>query len=401
MEVFEGEVGPDAPLIVHGLAQAGIDVEVVCPPASAALFDGASVLPVAVGTSVSGLAALRRVLRATADGSLAGAAAEEDSESAHRRGVDVVHAHGLRAALAVSLARPSGVPFVLSWTEPVPTSGPAGLAGWAVARSVVPSAAVTIAATPELVDAATRLGAREIWLSPPLLAPPGASRTAEEVREDLALPPDGPIVLAHARLQVESRLDVLIDAATRWRQRSPVPQVVIAGVGPAFRDLAAQAVVARAPVTFVGERVDGSALLRPGVRDHESGEQTGAIERPATLDDLIAAATVAVVTSPRERPAFALRAALAGVALVAPEGSPAARLLGDAVRAVPPLSVEALDEAVRALLDEPDARADIGAAARATLSAWPTADQRVASLTEIYSSVSAARVGHDAPGVGG
>jgi hypothetical protein len=86
---------------------------------------------------------------------------------------------------------------------------------------------------------------------------------------------------------------------------------------------------------------------------------------------------------------------------VAPEGSPAARLLGDAVRAVPPLSVEALDEAVRALLDEPDARADIGAAARATLSAWPTADQRVASLTEIYSSVSAARVGHDAPGVGG
>ncbi len=389
MEVFEGEVGSDAPLLVHGLAQAGIEVEVCCPADSAPLFEGVPVLPVTVGANVGSLAALRRMLRA---GPASSGDDDEHGDAAQRHGgADVVHAHGLRAGQAVSLARPSGVPFVLSWSDPVPASGPAGLAGWALARTVVPAAAVTIAATPEIVDAAQRLGAREVRLSPPLLRAPGPTRDEEEVREDLALPSDGPIVLAHARLQTNSRLDVLIDAAARWRQRSPAPQVVIAGVGPAFRDLAAQAVVARAPVTFVGERADATPLS-PSAAEQDPEAHTG--ERPATLDDLIAAASVAVVTAPRERPGFALRAALAGVAVVAPEGGAVARLLGDAVRTVAPVSADALDEAVRSLLDEPDARADIGRAARATLAAWPTADDRVAMLAELYAAVSAT---HDAP----
>src|SRR5690606_7955208 len=113
-------------------------------------------------------------------------------------------------------------------------------------------------------EAVTRLGAREVRvLPPPLPDPLVRSRTPEQVREELALPPDGPIVLAAGRLHPDTRLDVLVEAAARWRGRDPRPQVVLVGVGPAYRPLVAQATVARAPVTFAGAR----ALAAEAVAD--------------------------------------------------------------------------------------------------------------------------------------
>jgi hypothetical protein len=284
--------------------------------------------------------------------------------------------------VAVSLARTGGSPFVLTLSDPVVGSRTAGLVGRAIIRAVFPAAAAVLAPTQDLCEAAQRLGAREVQLLEPVPPEPGTvTSSAEQVREELALPAGRPIVLAQARLHEDSRLDVLVGAATGWRR---LAEVVLVGTGPAYRELVAQVTIARAPVTFAGDR---SSLAPTGVP-----AQLG-----ATLEDLLAAATVAVVTDPRARPEFALRAAQAGVALVLPHGSVVADLLGtDAVVTVPVGEVDALDGAVRALLAE--GRAGLVAAARARLAALPDAPTVAGELMRLYERVSLAT---PAEGLGG
>jgi glycosyltransferase involved in cell wall biosynthesis len=235
---------------------------------------------------------------------------------------------------------------------------------------------VVLAPTQDLVEAAQRLGARDVRLQEPVAPEPGTvTCSAEQVREELALPAGRPIVLAQARLHEDSRLDVLVGAATGWRR---VAEVVLVGTGPAYRELVAQATIARAPVTFAGDR----AAVAP-----TSGPQAAG----ATLEDLLAAATVAVVTDPRARPEFALRAARAGVALVVPEGSVVADVFGiQAVVTVPVGEVDALDEAVRTLLAGAGAGAGVVAAARARLAALPDTAAVAAELARLYERVSLA-----------
>ena len=384
VEVFEGEVGHGAPLLARELARRGVGVVVVCPPASASAFEhtGAEVTPLTVGTGVGSLAALRRVLRA-----------------------DLVHAHGLRAAAAVSLARAGATPVVVSLAEAPPVAGAGALLSWAVTRTVIPSAAAVLAPTPELVAAATRLGAREARLLPPPLPDrPVLARRADEVREELALPPDTPIVLGAARLHPDTRLDVLVEAAARWRRRDPQPQVVLAGVGPAYRTLVAQAIVARSPVTFAGDRTDAASGRTVATADRtasappagaaagdgaDGGQpDIGPVEERASLAELLAAATVAVVTDPRARPGIALAAAQAGVALVVPHGGSIAGLFPDGVVTVPAGDVDALDAAVRELLDDPPVRADLVAAASGRVAGWPDAAAVAEELAGLYGRVS-------------
>ncbi len=371
VEVFEGEVGHDADLLVRELSQRGVSVDVVCPPTAAARFEhsGARVTSLAVG-GVSGLTGLRRVLRT--------------------EGVDLVHAHGLPAGLAASVARSGATPLVLTWSDPIPDTGPAGLAGWALARTVVSAAELTLAGSADLVATATRLGARDVRLAPLLLPDPApSSRTRAEVREELALDSDGPLILASGRLHTSIRFDVLVAAAARWRYRQPVPEVVLAGVGPAYRELAAQAVVVRAPVTFAGERSaereERGRPASPAVASsreedsdpvpveavpHGAAPETALVEPViaggtsdrATLIDLIRAADIAVVTAARARPLFALTAAQVGVALVVPAGGVVAQLLGNAAAQVPQGDVDALDATVRGLLDDRTARTLLAAA---------------------------------------
>jgi glycosyltransferase involved in cell wall biosynthesis len=361
VEVFEGEISHDAHLLAAGMARRDFDVEVVCPPDAVAAFDGgvSRVIPMVVTTGVGGVAALRKVLRGA--------------------GVDLVHAHGLRAGLAASLARSGSTPLVLTWLDPGPATGASGLAGWALARTVVATADLTLATTPDLVAAAGRLGARDVRLAPPLLPDPApARRTPAEVREELGFDPDAPVLLSHGRLHTRSRHDVMIAAAARWRDLRPVPQVIIAGVGPAYRDLVAQAAVARAPVTFAGDRERDSP------------------DEGSTLADLLRASEIAVVTGVRARPLFAMQAAQAGRALVVPAGAVAAQLLGGGAVQVPPGDVDALDAAVRALLDDGAARAVLAAAAAAAARTWPSTEAAVDQIANAYADVlTSAR---DAPG---
>jgi glycosyltransferase involved in cell wall biosynthesis len=362
VEVFEGEIGHDAVLLATGLTRRHFDVDVVCPPAAAASFDGsgARVIPMPVTAGVGGVAALRKVIRG------------------YR--VDVVHAHGLRAGLATSLARSGATPLVLTWLDPVPTAGAAGLTGWALARTVVATADLTLAATADLVATATRLGGRDVQLAPLLLPDPTPPRrTPAEVRDELGFDAGAPLLLSRGRLHTRSRHDVLIAAAARWRVRRPMPQVVIVGVGPAYRDLVAQTAVGRAPVTFVGDR------------EHNAPDGEG-----ATLPDLIRAADLAVVTGARARPLFAMQAARAGRALVVPAGGTVAQLLGSGAEQVPQGDVDALDAAIQGLLDDGAARAELAAAATAAARAWPGVEAAVDQIAAAYTHVT--DTARDAPG---
>ncbi|MBX6751328.1 MAG: hypothetical protein IRY85_16965, partial [Micromonosporaceae bacterium] len=107
----------------------------------------------------------------------------------------------------------------------------------------------------------------------------------------------------------------------------------------------------------------------------------------ASLADLLAAASVAVVTDPWAQPGFALAAARVGVALVVAAGGTVAGLFPEGVTTVPPGDAEALDEAVTALLDDAPARADLVAAARRHVAGWPDAAAVAAELAEVYAAV--------------
>jgi len=407
--VVDGEVGPDAARLAGELERLGVTTTTLV-----------------AGGGIGGLATLRRALR----------------------GAGVVHAYGLRAALAVALARPGRTPFVVSLTEAPPVAG--SLVTRAIHRAVFPAAAAVLVPTPSLAEAVTRLGARSVRvLPPPLPDPLVGQRTPEQVREELALPPDGPIVLAAGRLHPDTRLDVLVEAAARWRTRTPRPQVVLVGVGPAYRPLVAQATVARAPVTFagdrvlleastdVGERVAGERVageraaaertvtaagraaaaadrtvtisgrtataagrttpgteraaaegpVAPFAVEGEQPDSDVAEEERASLSDLLAAASIAVVTDPWARPDFALAAARLGVPLVVAAGGTVAGLFPEGVTTVPPGDPEALDEAVAALLDDAAARADLAAAARRHVAGWPDAAAVAGELAELYAEV--------------
>jgi glycosyltransferase involved in cell wall biosynthesis len=342
----DGETGQDVPALARALVLRGVELTVICPPELVPAFEdsGATLTPLAVGVGVAAVTALRHALR--------------------EPGIDLVHAHGLRAGLAASLARVNGTPLVVGWPEPVHVAGASGLARRALARTVAGAADLTLAASTELAAIATRLGARAVRVAPVLVPElPPATRTADEVREELGVG-DGPLVLAVGRLHPRMHQEVLIAAAARWRDRRPPPQVLIAGTGPAYRDLVAQVATTRAPVIFVGHREDAATLL--------------------------GAADLAVVTAERVRPLFALEAARAGVALVAAQSSGLTDLLAGSAELVPPGDVDALDHAVRRLLDDPGGRAVLAAAGRARAQDWPTVDEAAEEIAASYAEVAQA-----------
>jgi glycosyltransferase involved in cell wall biosynthesis len=253
--------------------------------------------------------------------------------------VDVVHAYGLRAGLVAALARRAGDPLVVTWYARAPDRGMRRYAHDALARAVTRAADVILCGTAELEREALALGARKAKLAPvlaPALPPP--VRDPGAVTEELGLPPGAPMVLSVGRLSRVKRFEVLVDAAARWRELRPAPVVVIAGTGPSYRHLVARAALARARVQLVGERDDVAELLQ--------------------------AAELVVI--PGSAPFFHQEALASGVAVVS---------AGE---------VDALDEAVRELLADPDRRSEVAAAGRALAASWPTPAQSLNHLVEIY-----------------
>jgi glycosyltransferase involved in cell wall biosynthesis len=354
-----GGVGQHVVSLTRGLIASGCRVQVCGPAATDQLFGfstaGADFVPVEIpagpGPQDSGaIRALRRALAA--------------------RDVDVVHAHGLRAGFVAALARPRA-PIVVTWHNAVLAKGLRGQASVLVERIVARAAALTLGASEDLVARASAVGARRARLgavAAPSMAAPRRSRAA--VRAEFGVGPDTPLILSVGRLHPQKRYDLLVDAAARWRTRTPAPVVVIAGSGPAYMWLAQRASAARAPVTLLGHRSD--------------------------VPDLLAGADLAVVTSDWEaRQLFAQEAMRAGVPLVATAVGGLPGLVGDAARLIPPDDVDALDATVTELITDTALRADYAARGPRQALEWPGEDDTVTDVLAAYAEVTA---GQHVPG---
>jgi glycosyltransferase involved in cell wall biosynthesis len=338
-----GGVGVHVRSLVTGLVAEGTRVDVYCPAIAESRFGfaaaGATVSEADPGdwSDVPGLRRLRRGLR--------------------ERPPAVVHAHGLAAGLAAGLSRPDGLPLVVTWHL-----GVSALPQRLLARQVARIADVTIAVSPGLAAEATAAGGRvvrQVMAIAPELPP--ATVDAAALRLTLGVAPSAPVVLAAGRLHLDERHDVLVAAAARWRERRPVPAVLLAGAGPAYRRLAGLALVQHAPVTLIGPRDD--------------------------VADLLAVADLAVVTAPEGGSFFIQHCLGAGVPLVAPREAGVIDLVGRAAELVAVGDVAALDAAVTSLLDSPARRAELVAAGRSRAALWPTPAEAFEQVLAVYSDL--------------
>jgi glycosyltransferase involved in cell wall biosynthesis len=367
-----GGVGQHVASLASGLAAAGAGVTVCGPAATEEQFQfaarGAAFAPVEIPPNprpgdAQAVAALRRAL--------------EEARA------EVVHAHGLRAGLVAALAGSRWLgagrvfrrgtsgrwpgPLVVTWHNAVIAGGPRGRAGRLAERVVARSADLTLGASADLVRRAVALGARDARLGA-VAAPalPAPTRTRATVRAELGAVDEAvPVILSVGRLHPQKAYPVLVEAATRWRELSPPPVVVIAGSGPSYLQLAARISAERAPVTLLGHRTD--------------------------VADLLAAADLAVVPSRWEaRQLFAQEALRSGTPLVATAVGGVPDLVGDAAVLVPAGDVDALDAAVRRLLADPQLRDEYARRGLARADEWPTEADTLNQVGAVYAELAPA-----------
>lgn len=365
-----GGVGAHVADLARGLATGGARVTVCGPAATSQRFGFDSLAPADGSTGTVDFVAVEISTAAHPSDARAVAALRRTLAAAAPA---VVHAHGLRAGLVASLARrvPGAVrcPLVVTLHNAVLAGGLRGGASRVAERVVVRTASVVLGASADLVASALSAGAADARLAPvaaPELPPPRRSRAA--VRAELRVGEQTPLVLSVGRLHPQKGYDLLVSAAARWRDRDPAPAVVIAGNGPSYLGLTAHISATRAPVTLLGHRSD--------------------------VADLLGAADLAVVSSVWEaRQLFTQEALRAGVPLVATAVGGIPELVGDAAVLIPPGDVDALDRAVRDLLDDAGTRARLARAGRRQAATWPTSEQSLAQVRQVYRELAVAARG--------
>lgn len=336
-----GGVGAHVLSLVRGLGASGWTVRVCGPAATDGLFGFSTAgaqfcsVPIAgVAGDVTAIAALRRATR----------------------GSELVHAHGLRAATVAALA---GVrPLVVTWHNSVFEESSLRRALLAQAqRLVARRAAISLAASSDLARTVRELGGRDVRDGPVALALAAPVRDPAAVRAELGLLDGQRMVLAIARLHRQKGLDVLVTAAARWAGAEVM--VVIAGDGPLGPSLQEQINATDAPVRLLGRRSD--------------------------IADLVTAADLVVLPSRWEARSLAAQEALrAGRPLVATAVGGLPELLGTGALLIGPDDVEALDGAVRGLLEDPSARAELAGRGLAQAARWPTEADTVAQVRAVY-----------------
>jgi glycosyltransferase involved in cell wall biosynthesis len=159
----------------------------------------------------------------------------------------------------------------------------------------------------------------------------------------------------------------LLDAAARWQDRTPPPQLAIAGDGPLRAGLERAAAAAGLAVRFLGQRDDVPALL--------------------------AVADVLAVPSRWEgQPLIVQEALRAGKPIVATRVGGIPDITGaDGALLVPPGDPVPLAAAVLAALDDQDLARRLSAAALARAAALPSESDAVAAAIEAYRKLSGLR----------
>ncbi|MET7714211.1 glycosyltransferase family 4 protein [Streptomyces sp. NPDC005407] len=285
-------------------------------------------------------------------------------------GADVVHAHGLHAAVRTTLAlRGQHVPLVVTWHTRSHDDGARarGRLLQLLERRAVRAAAVVLGTCSELVDRARVRGARDARLAPVAApAPRGWAGAIEgKARAELGVV-DQPLLMAVGSLEPRRGYGTLLDAARLWRGLDPMPLVVIAGEGRERGALQRRIEAEDLPVRLIGRRDD--------------------------IADLLSAADVALLTSRWEaRSVLAQEALRLGVPLVATAVGGVQELVGEAAELVPYGDAAALGEAVARLLGDAGRREELAAAGRAQAGTWPTEDDTIAQVLSVYDEVVAGR----------
>ncbi|MGW3914252.1 glycosyltransferase family 4 protein [Streptomyces sp. NPDC005070] len=279
---------------------------------------------------------------------------------------DLVHAHGIHAALRAVLAL-SGrrVPLVVTWHTRSEADGARAHVLRLVERRVARAAAVVLGTSSDLVDRARRRGARDARLAavafpaPRLpVEPVEPDRFRHKARAELGST-DRPLLIAVGSLDRHRGYHTLLDASRAWCRLDPMPLLVIAGEGPLRAVLQRRIEDEELPVRLIGRRED--------------------------VAELLAAADVVLLPSRWEsRSVLAQEALHARVPLVATAVGGIPEMVGDAAELVPYGNAKALADAVVRVLADParqEALREKGARQAAT---WPTEDETVAQVLSVY-----------------
>lgn len=337
--------------LAAGLAARGVRVTVCAPTALEQAYDfpgaGAHFAPLPRRSDPAVVGALRAVCG----------------------GADIVHAHGLhaavRAALAISGQR---IPLVVTWHTRSHSEGARRHVLRLLERRAARAATVVFGTCSELVDRARESGARDARLAP-VAATWGCAQRGQQgkTRAELGVV-DRPLLMTVGSLVPHGGYGTLLDAARRWRGLDPVPLLMVAGEGRERAALQRRIHREDLPVRLLGRRDD--------------------------VADLLAAADVAVLPSRWEaRSLLAQEALRLGVPLVATAVGGVPELVGEAAELVPYGDAVALASAVSRLLSDPVRRAELAAAGRAQARTWQTEDETVAQVLSVYDELVQSRAG--------
>lgn len=280
------------------------------------------------------------------------------------RGVDVVHAHGVRAGALATLAIRGRTPLVVTLHNAAPSSRAGAAIHQALERIVARSASLVLGVSSDLVAGQRRLGARRSELAVvPAAVPPAVTADRFEIRRELGLEASDALLVTVARLAPQKDLDVLLDAMRRLPDRAAPPATaVIAGDGPLRAHLAERIREERLPVRLLGHRAD--------------------------VPDLLAAADIVVSSARWEGQPVALQEALhLGAAIVATDAGGTADVVGDAAIIVPVGDPESLASALADVLTHGGVRDDLRSKAMHRAGELPTKADAIAAARTAYASV--------------
>ena len=284
------------------------------------------------------------------------------------RRADVLHAHGLRAgalaALALGRRRRGRTRLVVTLHNLTVGGRLTTLVGDRLERLIARRADLVLAVSPDLAERAQDLGTPHVELAiipavpPQQPAEPGASDAA--AAED-AWPRSGARLLTVARLAPQKGLPLLLEAAAILSREVDAGRLTaftwaLAGDGPGREQAAERIAAEQLPVTLLGRRSDAPALME--------------------------VADVVVQTSLWEGQPLTIQEALrAGAAIVATDvGGTAVTARGGAVLVAP--QAQAIAEALRTLLSDPEARTRAAEHARAAARRLPGLEDLAAQLRQ-------------------
>ncbi|WP_445276737.1 glycosyltransferase family 4 protein [Streptomyces sp. DSM 41033] len=272
-------------------------------------------------------------------------------------GADIVHAHGLHAAVRAAIALSGrGIPLVVTWHTRAHADGARGRLLRLLERRAARAAAIVLGTSWELVDRARRRGARDARLAPAAIP---ASRFPDAPDDGKARAELGAVGRPLLVSVAQHGHETLLDAARGWRALDPVPLLAVAGEGPRAGALRRRIAAEGLPVVLAGG--------------------------PEDIGGLLAAADIAVLSGRGEAgPLLAQEALRFGIPLVAARADGLPELVGDAAELVPYGDAEALSGAVVRLLGDPARREQLAGSGRERAAGWPTEDDTIAHVLSVY-----------------